>query len=52
MATITFSQKFGVLLLGIWLILMGLIQLSVVAVNLSLMGILALVAGIVLILDR
>jgi len=53
MASIPIPKKLGMILLGIWLILMGLGQMNV---NLNLpgwlMGIMAIIAGIVVILDR
>ncbi len=54
MATITFSSKFGMLLLGIWLILYGLIALFDLRFNGQnvVMGLLALVAGIIIVIDR
>jgi hypothetical protein len=54
MATIEFNKKFGVLLLGLWLILMGLFQafeLTFKGQNIV-MGLLAVVAGAILAIDR
>jgi len=55
MATFTFSKKFGVLLLGIWLIAMGLQQAGVIGLTHPInviLGILAVIAGIIIIIDR
>lgn len=55
MATITFSKKFGMLLLGIWLIGMGLQQAKVIGLDSTInviLGILAIIAGIIIIIDR
>jgi hypothetical protein len=54
MATITFNKKLGMLLLGVWLILMGAFDLFSLtfAGQKVVMGLLALVAGIILVIDR
>jgi len=56
MATISLSisKKFGLILLGIWLIVMGLTQAKVFTLSSPwdvIMGIFAIIAGIVVILD-
>ncbi len=56
MAKITFSKRLSALLLGIWLVIFGLQQTKWVTLSFSyadvLMGLLAIVAGILIILDR
>lgn len=52
--TLSISKKFGILMLGVWLILMGLEQTGAVAYGSTMkviMGVLAIIAGIVVILD-
>jgi len=54
MATINFNKKLGLLLLGILLILFGMSQLFELTFKYQnfVMGLLALVAGIILVIDR
>jgi hypothetical protein len=46
------TKNLGMLVLAIWLILMGLTQIPVVAIPGILLGILALIAGILILLGR
>jgi hypothetical protein len=54
MATINFNKKLGVQLLGVWLILMGLMQVLDLTFRHQnvVMGLLALIAGIILVIDH
>ena len=45
MATIRFSRNLGLMLAGVWLFLMGVIQLFDARIPNAVMGILALLAG-------
>jgi hypothetical protein len=46
------TKNLGMLVLAIWLILMGIVQLGVFAVPAVLLGVLALIAGILILLGR
>ncbi len=55
MATFTIPKRLGMILLGIWLIAMGLQQAGVIATDHTvgvILGIFAVIAGIVVIIDR
>jgi hypothetical protein len=52
MASIPIPKRLGMILLGIWLILSGLGQMSWLSVSPTIMAILAIIAGILVILDR
>ncbi len=53
MGSINIPKRLGAILLGVWLILMGLMALiQGFSIPAWIMGILALVAGILIILDR
>jgi hypothetical protein len=51
MATIRFSRNLGLMLAGVWLILMGLIQLFRAEIPTAVMGILALIAGVLVFIE-
>jgi len=51
MATIRFSRNLGLMLAGVWLILMGVIQLFEAKIPTAVMGILALIAGVLVFIE-